>query len=96
MEDESETPQIYASQEGTRGQEEWRGLKEKWRGVRGNEYSRQRQKELETAACVPAHGKEIRFGLSTLYKPCPARSSVHSLIHSVIDGASPHPLSSTE
>lgn len=77
------TLQIHAAQEDTRGQEEWRGMKETWRRVRGSEEGRQSRKELETAACLPAHGKEIHFGLST--SPHTAHSSVHSLVQSLME-----------
>lgn len=69
------------------------GLKEKWRRVRGSERGGQSRKELETAACLPAHGKEIRFGRTlhaAISAPC---TQLHPFISSVIDGAFCHPLS---
>lgn len=63
------------------------GLKEKWRRVRGSERGGQSRKELETAACLPAHGKEIRFGraLHAAISPRPAHSSIHSLVQSLME-----------
>lgn len=49
------------------------------------------RKELETAACIPTHGKEIHFGLSALAPAAPC-TQLRSFINSVIDGASRRPL----